>query len=572
MEHILGKTRLAGYTIALLALLGTLAMNGFTLAQVARARTNVPWWDQWAMVNELAQHQRGAPLWPVLWAPYWGHRLVIPRLLFLADARWLSFTSLTWLTMAVQFLHIALLIALAWRLLGRKPPALLLAGVALILNLLLSPLQIQNFIWGMQTMFPLVFLSATAACLSLAWRSRWSAPVAIACAVVSSLTMPNGILLWPVLVAQSIYLKRGRKVAIALSAVGAVVIAAYLWRYVRPAELGMGIGGMLRHPLDSVLLTGLILGGPFRFIIPVDVALGLLALAVTAHLAIRVSRLPAPQPSWPSALLAILVFLVLSSLSLIAGRLTPAFLRAGAKDLLGVQYFTMICLFWTCVGLLALYSYRVRQLPTPALCFYAMLFACLLLTGIRRQLIEAEDWADFFLGVDAAGAAIVMDVPDEVLLSHLWPVKTERDQRTDYLRQHHLALFHDPRAAWPGGAIADLFSAPSATCSGAIEETTRVDPSSWRIQGWAWDPRTAATPDDILFTDSTGHVIGLARGGLRHGYIPALLVAPNPVPPSHARIRHSDWLGYIRQPDDPQSPPLRLYGVFRSSGAICAIR
>ena len=134
--------------------------------------------------------------------------------LFLADARWLAFASLTWLTVFLQFIHIALLVALAWLLLGRKSPALFMIATAVILSLMLSPFQMENFVWGMQTMFPLVFVAATGSflCLSRASTHKRFLLLSIVLGMISSYTMPNGILIWPVLVVQSIYLsaKTGR--------------------------------------------------------------------------------------------------------------------------------------------------------------------------------------------------------------------------------------------------------------------------------------------------------------------------------------------------------------------------
>ena len=319
--------RLIGYGMIALALLGTLGMNLFTLVRIAAARTSVPWWDQWVVVQELAQHARGAPLWPTLWSSYWGHRMVIPRLLFLADARWLRLGSLTWLTLLLQFVHSALLMALAWRLLGRRRPALFLVATAAILNLMLSPLQMQNFVWGMQTMFPLVFVAATGAFLSLALAGEtgggWFLAASAACGIVSSYTMPNGILVWPVLVLQAIYLRRNWRVMAAFAFFGAVAIVSYLRHYTRPLEFGMGVGGMLRHPIDAIGLLGCIPGSAFGFSLPVDALIGVAVLAVTGMVLVRALWTPLRERRWLSALASIIVFSLLGSLSLVAGRLSP---------------------------------------------------------------------------------------------------------------------------------------------------------------------------------------------------------------------------------------------------------
>jgi hypothetical protein len=66
-------------------------------------------------------------------------------------------------------------------------------------------------------------------------------------------------------------------------------------------------------------------------------------------------------------------------------------------------------------------------------------------------------------------------------------------------------------------------------------------------------------------------VIGLARGGLRHGYIPGFFVEAQP-PPPHARFRGSEWLGYVRKGIDTPWAEVGLYGVFRSEGNVCSIK
>jgi hypothetical protein len=558
--------RFVGYGVILLALLGTLGVNFYTLAQIVRARTSVPWADQWVIAQDLVKRERGEPLWPILWTPYWGHRLVIPRLLFLADARWLSFASLTWLSVLLQFVHIALLIALAWLLLGRRSPALFMIATAIILSLMLSPFQMENFVWGMQTMFPLVFVAATGAfvCLSLAGAHSRFLLLSIVLGLISSYTMPNGVLVWPVLVVQSLYMKRDWKVGMTLAGIGTAVIVSYLWHYTRPLEMGMGVGGMVRHPIDAIRILGLILGSLFHFSIRVDAAIGTFVMVATGCVLVRALFSRIGERTWFSALFALLTFLFLSSLSLVAGRLTPSFLQ---EDLLPGRYFTLICLCWVSIALLALSIFPAK---TWLICAYGVFFVCAMLTSRARQVDEAADWADFFRATDAVGSALLMDVPDEQLLSVLWPSKPEREERTLFLSKHGLAMFHEPRAKWLARRISDLFPSSTGPCTGAVEKMVDLG-GAWRITGWAWNPSVSKPPDDILFTDPTGQVIGMARSGLRHGYMPGFLIEPQPAP-SHARFRGSEWLGYVKEGKDFQWARVELYGVFRGQGEVCSIK
>jgi len=559
--------RVLGLSLMALALIATLRVNLFTLAQIPRAITSVPWYDQWMMVQELALHERGQPLWQTLWPSYYGHRLVVPRLLFLADARWASLASLTWLTMSIQIAHLALLIALAWLLFGKRSLACFVVACTVVLNLSLSPYQMENFLWSNQVQFVLVYAAATASFLLLEAGKRRVLLVvlAAAAALICSYTMANGLLVWPVLVLEALYLRLRRGTVIVLALAGALVIASYLWNY-QTAAMGMGVGGMLRHPLYAILFFGLVLAGPLNFLsIHWGTATAILALLPTIYLASRaLRRFPAEQ--WVAALVAVILFLSLTSAGVVAGRMSPAWFAALHGTFpLPSRIFTPICLFWASVSLLVLYACWLRQRRPILLGFYGLLFSALMFTNVKRQLVAAEDWADFFRGCDAAGAAFLLDAPDEQLLSLLWPNRAERDERVTFLRQHRLAMFAEPRAAWPGKRVSELFAqAPPNRCLGAIEKT-----SAARVEGWAWDTETGRSPDDIVLADASGRIAGLARGGFRHGYYPGLLMESQPPPASHAHLRHSEWLGYVRPNADA---PLTAYGVLPHEHKVCTIR
>jgi hypothetical protein len=123
-------------------------------------------------------------------------------------------------------------------------------------------------------------------------------------------------------------------------------------------------------------------------------------------------------------------------------------------------------------------------------------------------------------------------------------------------------MFAEPRAAWPGTQVST-----GNRCLGAIEKITALD-GSWRVQGWILDERTGRSPDDILIADSNGRVVGLARGRLRHGYIPGLLIEPGCSTPPHARYRNSEFLGYARQGAPSQ---WTLFGLLPGERHFCRV-
>jgi len=547
------------------ALLATLWINVYTLRQIPRAATRVPWWDEWVTVDEFAAHEHGRPLWPILWSPYWGHRLVIPRLIFFADLRWTARAPLTWLTLAVQSAHLALLLRLAWVLLGRVSLTRFAVAGIVVLNLMLSPYQMENFTWSMQTMFPLVYTAATISFYCLA-RSRDGGrgvylPLSVAAGWLSSWTMPNGLLVWPVLVAEAIYLKLRRRTVVLLACIGAAMMVFYGWHYENRA-LGMGFGPMLRRPLIAMRLLGLLLSGSLSYLSkPLGQAVALLAIASAGYLTVRVLRRRDPEQQYAAVLAAAVLFLFLSAAAMVAGRFTREWLRTDLS--LPSKYFTLVGTFWAGVGLLVLYATARQQARLIRLGLWGVFFFCLMFANPRRQFVAADDWADFFRGADAVGAAFLLNAPDEQLLSILWPSKAERDERVEFLRQRHAAFFAEPRATWPGGQIAELFPPVDAGhCIGGIERVT-----GWRVEGWAWDTQASRPPDDVLITDPAGRITGLARGGFRHGYFPGFFTDPQPARVPHTRLYRSEWLGYAQPADRRQ---WTLYAV-RGGGRVCRI-
>jgi hypothetical protein len=565
--------RAIGVTVIAAAVTVTIAANCFTVSQIFRGSTRVPWRDEWAILQQFILYKRGASLWPILWSPHWGHRFVIPRLVFFADLQWASHAPLIWLTLSLQGILIALLCAVSWILIGRQSRLLFAASAAVILNLMLSPTQMENFVWSMQFTFPLVYAAAFVSFLCLAaYRNRRPLFLAAAAigAAVASLTMANGILVWPVLVAQAVYIKLQRRVTVAIAFLGAVVIVSYCWQYRIPA-IGMGVSGMSRHPIDAILLIGLLLGAALN---PISLRLGigasLLAIAGVAYAGARALKESTSERSWLSAVAALLIFVFLSACSTVAGRLSPQWLSDNTQ--VPSRIFTLIQLFWATLSILILYALprtpRFRLLAG----FYGALYLSLMFLNPQRQKSSAQDWPDSFRGADAVGAALIVGVPDEQFLSILWPVKRERDEMAGFLRENHQSVFGERRAAWQGGRVTDLFHLDRADrCIGVVEESLAIQSSaepSWRVEGWAWNASANRAFDYLLIADPTATVVGMARGGFRHGYFPGFFTEDQLVLPPHVRYRKSEWLGYVRQFVETS---WTVYGLEAHSNQICVI-
>lgn len=554
--------RLVFLNLLAACLIATAALTFHLFTEIHRGLTNTPWRDQWSFIGELeALQQQGQALWPTLWAAHWGHRLVLPRLLFLADAKLFALRNspLILLIFTLQFTQIAIL---AWT--ARRLYASHLAFFAATLaawHLLLSPLQMENFIWGLEIEFGLVYTTALIAFLLLACYAQTHRPIlfaaACAAALLSTLSMANGLLAWPCLFAQALYLQLRPRVTTLILTLGTLCTALYLYRYTHPPG-GLGITGELRHPIDTLRSIAILLGGPLTFTSPLAAeALGWLGFALLLLLLV-LSRTRAPVATVPLALIA---FVLLTSASIVAGRVGAAadFYSRAAQglELLPSRYQILSLLFWASLFLLSL-QHKLIRWPAALVVLY-------LTAGLTQfEFRAATAWADAFRDMDARASSLLLDVDDPPTLSLIWPGDTERTHWSHFLRAQRLSLFTEPRANWPGKPVRyalgtdDTSSLPN--CEGAIETRTSVSDNALRLTGWTWNAHSGSVPLDILLTDPQGTIIGLGRAGLLHHDVSGRAAA-NP------KFWRAGWLAYLKTP----VPNPRLYGLYPHRQGACQI-
>ena len=58
----------------------TVVLAARTFWYLFHSLTNVPFADQWVMLEEIWRRRAGQIGWSYLWSPYWGQRMLLPRL------------------------------------------------------------------------------------------------------------------------------------------------------------------------------------------------------------------------------------------------------------------------------------------------------------------------------------------------------------------------------------------------------------------------------------------------------------------------------------------------------------
>ncbi|HEX4630618.1 MAG TPA: hypothetical protein VH188_06605 [Chthoniobacterales bacterium] len=168
---------------------------------IDRYGVNVPYADEWSNLLLVEKHDAGKLTLGALMRPHNGHRIFIPRLIFLAFADWAhgNVRAEMFFSLFVCALTSAGLLYLLWRTVRTGWPQLL-ALWALINVLLFSPIQAENWLWGFQFQILLSNLCALGALIAITANLRFAIRVTLAAlfAVVGLFSFGQGVLIWPV--------------------------------------------------------------------------------------------------------------------------------------------------------------------------------------------------------------------------------------------------------------------------------------------------------------------------------------------------------------------------------------
>jgi len=190
----------------LTALIAPLAVWGMfaamTLACVMLVRSygaNWPVWDEWAPIPAVVGQQPMS--WAWLWQPHAEHRIVLPRLIYLAVLR-LSHYDFR----AMMYVNVGFLAAAAYVLIIgiRKARGRMSISDAFLPLAVLSLSQYQNLLWAFQVQFTvsaflLALIVASALALRHAWQTRYFLTIGI-CTLLLPLCGGQGLALAPPLI------------------------------------------------------------------------------------------------------------------------------------------------------------------------------------------------------------------------------------------------------------------------------------------------------------------------------------------------------------------------------------
>jgi hypothetical protein len=199
---------------------------------VVLAYSPVAYMDHWAFINEFCH--RNMSMWHFLWKQHSEHRILFPKLLYLADLTLFGGKN-TFLLASSFILQICNLLVFTYALnrLGQFSPNVMRSAVGLAAFCLFCPVQRIDFFWGWQVSFFLPFVCGTISFAAIAFHSRnckdrffsnWLLLAWIS-GVISSYSLASGFLIWPVLLLEEVICRLPRKIVIGTFAVACATAA-----------------------------------------------------------------------------------------------------------------------------------------------------------------------------------------------------------------------------------------------------------------------------------------------------------------------------------------------------------
>jgi len=221
---------------------------------------NVPYGDEWTLLPLFAKCHDHQLTLADLFRQHNEHRIVFPKLIYLAFANWTH-----WNVKAEMFFSVLLAggasagtyFLLAQSVPGTTRKRLLLW--ALINLLIFAPVQAENWLWGFQLQVFIPNLSLTG-CLAL-WDSRPGGMVRFGglclLATVASFSFGGGLLLWPVLAFYFFLRAERARWLIAWGAGFLLVVRVYFAGYERQPIAGPEMGNPLDYLVYFIEFLGL---------------------------------------------------------------------------------------------------------------------------------------------------------------------------------------------------------------------------------------------------------------------------------------------------------------------------
>lgn len=500
-------------SIAVVVLLaGWFGFNWFsTLAHIIRYYNPLPVSDYWRVVEDLPALQAGNFDW--LWRQHNEHRIVFPEIVFALDE--LLFSGRQVLPLVISFFCYAGTVTLVgftfWRGTGlstrAKTHALLLGGVIagwpLSAFVLGTPFLLQWTLVQLAVVLALISISKVNVTAGRGWLI-----VSIGCAVVTTFSSANGLVLWPILLISARYVsaRRTRLIAIAVAAAGSAGL--FFAGYQRPSA---SLLFALQHPIYCTGFVVSYVSMPFGVLRnPVfGIAFGLVGLTVWLLCFARgFQTRDRAVLLWEVVSFGYFVFLTLTAALTSLGRADLTDLGfSGAK---AARYVTLPLVGWAVLVLLAMafsFTQKWKLFSPPVILLSTALVIGFMEVRLGRWLRTNDDYVSH---QQWTAVSLQNGLVDPALLGSVFPKQAFIERYLPILRASHKSIYSEREASFAGQRFELLFPQVRTDLeSGGVVRITPVE-GGVSIVGWAANLGRGGR-NTVIFASGLGTIVGFGR-------------------------------------------------------------
>jgi hypothetical protein len=509
------------------AILWALALYVAAFSSYATSLTHaVPFSDQWDLTDpaRLLANGEVTAFLKAAWQPHLEHRLVLFNLINAIDYTEFDYRNRFNTAVLLASMAATALLAVALMRKAGVDRGVLWRWVAPVaIAFVFNGVQTENLTWALGLQWHLADLFVIGAVYAATpidgdrTEQRVAGPLirCLACSTLATLSSASGLLVWPVVLIYMLWVSRPRVVWVSYAMAGAAVGALYLL----PSTAGGGQWAVVSSALAS---PGALLAYLARFIgslwywtdvagrgEPVAIAAGYLVLvgAIVTAAAVMLRRLPLTPAGKAAA--AVALFGIGTGFLTALGRVTVF----SPDQAFAPRYATTTGLTWAALLTLAIVvSSRARV--RWAGCALGLLALVALAHHEPQSLRTIRTWAQ---EREQAALALLAEVPDEELLSRVYPRPAEVIDKARALRSERKSIFAEPRAAYVGAALPPALAAPTLpACQGAaerVELVSRIDdrrPVGLRVHGHVvLPPNGDASSLAVLVLADNRDVVGI---------------------------------------------------------------
>lgn len=452
----------------------------------------VPFWDMWDGTVDfyLKASQGDISAW---WAQHNEHRIVLARLLFYIDMRWLGGTA--WFLIFVNYLLVGVSCIVFIAILRRSRPLDSTTKIAIlfIIGWLFSWTQKANLTQAFQSQF---FLAQLLPLCAFYWLFKStidehkSLNFFIACALgISAIgSMANGVLTLPLMLLYALITRQnGLRLGI-LFFLSVLCITAYFQDYHAPQGHGSLLKTVTEHPLIFFHYIVLYLGNPFYDLLA-DIGLahevtalaGMVLIAGSVYYIIR-SLGDIENHRLELMLLIFLLYIGGTSIATAGGRAL-----FGVDQALSSRYVTPMLMAWASLIILASRSSFALSLKNTPIRAGAMIFLFLLCLGAQTHALNPP--AAMLFERELGALALELHVNDASRINKIYP-STERVLTVaDKASQQNFSVFGSDSLKDKRESIGRIRDSPFPTklCSGSVDQIEDIeeDPNYLFISGQA---------------------------------------------------------------------------------------